>query len=262
MFRLHDVHYYYDDGTHALKGISIEINKKRTVIVGNNGAGKTTLLMHLNGLLKPKKGYVEYRGKKIRYDKKSLIELRKEVSLVFQNPDDQIVAPTVEQDVAFGLVNIGIEDFEERVKEALEIVGLKGYEKRLCSSLSFGEKKKVAIAGVLVMKPRVMLLDEPTSGLDPKSKKEFTEILEGIDSMLIITTHDMDFAHEFANEIIVMNNGRIVEKGLPEVVFLRDLEKYGLRSPVVVEIYKSLGLNEKLPRKIEDLIKIIKQQRA
>ncbi len=261
MFEIFNLHYYYDN-IHALRGINLKINKKRTIIVGSNGAGKTTLLMHLNGLLKPHRGYIKYNGRKIKYDKKSLIKLRREVAFVFQNPDDQIVAPTVEQDVAFGLINLGIEDYEDRVREALEIVGLKGYEKRLTSELSFGEKKKVAIAGVLSMKPKVVLFDEPTSGLDPKSRREFINIIEDLDSNLIITTHDMNFALEVADEIVVLHRGAVVSKGKPEDVFLKDdLEKYELEKPILVKVYESLNLNTylngKLPRNVEELVHII-----
>ncbi len=180
--------------------------------MGRNGAGKSTLLMHLNGLLKPNKGEIFVDGKKVRYSKKGLIELRKKVGFVFQNPDDQIIAPTVWQEVAFGPKNIGIED-DGVIKEALKSMGLEGYENRLCNTLSGGEKKRLTIASVLAMKPEYIIMDEPTSGLDGIGLKNMIRIVNRLRNegkSLIISTHDLDFATSIADRFVIIEDGRII----------------------------------------------------
>ncbi|MEM2272421.1 MAG: ATP-binding cassette domain-containing protein, partial [Archaeoglobaceae archaeon] len=170
-----DLWFSYAD-REVLKGVNFRAKRGEvTVLMGKNGAGKTTLLLHLNGLLKPKKGEVRIDGSKIEYNKKSLLELRKRVSIVFQNPDEQIIAPTVWQEVAFGPANAGIA--LEKVEEALKLVGLEGYEKRLCSQLSGGEKKRLSIADAIAMDPEFVILDEPTAGLDQLGFDAIVELI-------------------------------------------------------------------------------------
>ena len=225
--------WYAHDELEILRGVNFKAEKgKITLLLGRNGAGKTTLLLHLNGLLKPSKGEVRINGKPIKYDKKSLIEVRRKVGFVFQNPDDQIVAPTVWQEIAFGLKNLGVrdEEIDVRVKKALEWVGLVGFEKKLCNLLSGGEKKRVSIASVIVMNPEIVILDEPTSGLDGfgvKSVVEMVKRMKDEGKTLIVSTHDMDFAYEVADKFVVMDKGRIIYNGrtIPEDV----AERCGLR---------------------------------
>ncbi len=231
-----DLWHVYRNGVEALKGVNFKAGKgETTILLGRNGAGKTTLLLHFNGLLKPTKGEVLLEGKPIRYDKKSLFEVRKKVGLVFQNPDDQLIAPVVWQDVAFGLKNIGLDDREidERVKQALKQVGLEGFENRLCNMLSEGEKKRVAIAGVVAMEPEVVIMDEPTAGLDGFGVRDIVEIvmmLKKEGKAIIISTHDIDFALEIGDRFTVMDGGKIIHEGkdIPEEI----AEKCGFRRKI------------------------------
>ncbi len=209
---MRDVWFSYGDRD-VLKGVNMGLRKGEVaILLGKNGAGKSTLLMHLNGLLKPKKGEIIVDGKKISYDRKSLSQLRRLVGFVFQNPDDQIVAPTVWQDIVFGPENIGARD-DEKVKKIMERLGLEGYEGRLCSSLSGGEKKRVAIAGVLAMEPDYIVMDEPTAGVDGIGLKEIAEIVRNLKENgkgVVISTHDLDFAKAIGDRFMILDDGRII----------------------------------------------------
>ena len=161
--------YAYPNGTVALREISLSIPAgKKTVVLGSNGSGKSTLFLHFNGVLKPKQGEVYYSGRKVDYGKRSLVELREQVAVVLQNPDDQIFSTTVEEDVAFGPLNLNLskEEVERRVDEALFLVDLEDVRGRPTQQLSFGQRKRIALAGALAMKPKVLMMDEPTAGLD------------------------------------------------------------------------------------------------
>ena len=240
--------YSYDDGTNALKGIDFKISKGNMVaLIGRNGAGKSTLLLHLNGILKPDKGEIFIDKEKLKYDKKSLIKFRQKVGIVFQNPDDQIFAPTVEEDVAFGPLNLKLsqEETQHRVTEALERVGMSGFEKKAPHYLSGGQKKRVAIAGILAMKPEMIILDEPTAGLDPAGVNKIMNLLKELNNegiTILVSTHDVDLVAEFANDIYVMNNGEIIGNGTPKEIFNdeRLIEKAHLRLPLMAELFKKL----------------------
>ncbi|MEM1577120.1 MAG: ABC transporter ATP-binding protein [Archaeoglobaceae archaeon] len=214
----------------VLKGVNFRAKRGEvTVLMGKNGAGKTTLLLHLNGLLKPKKGEVRIDGSKIEYNKKSLLELRKRVSIVFQNPDEQIIAPTVWQEVAFGPANAGIA--LEKVEEALKLVGLEGYEKRLCSQLSGGEKKRLSIADAIAMDPEFVILDEPTAGLDQLGFDAIVELIEKLRNAgkgIIIATHDFDLAKRVGDRFYYLEDGRIVYEG--ESLNFELARKIGIRT--------------------------------
>lgn len=209
-----DLWFSYAD-REVLKGVNFRARRGEvTVLMGRNGAGKTTLLLHLNGLLKPKKGEVRLNGSKIDYSKKSLLELRKKVSIVFQNPEEQIIAPTVWQEVVFGPANAGINI--EKAEEALKLVGLEGYEKRLCSQLSGGEKKKLSIADAIAMDPEFVVLDEPTAGLDQLGFDATVELIEKLRSAgkgVVIATHDFDLANKVGDRFYYLEDGRIVYEG-------------------------------------------------
>ena len=228
-----DLWHVYSDGTVSLRGVNFKAMRGEvTVLLGPNGAGKTTLLLHLNGLLKPTRGEVLFEGKPVSYDRRNLTELRRRVGFIFQNADDQIVAPTVWQEVAFGPKNLGLSDAEvaERVREALKWVGLEGFEERLCNMLSGGERQKLAIAGVLAMHPDVILMDEPTASLDNFGLNSVLNVVRRLKAegkTLIISTHDIDFAFRVADKFVVLHNGKIVHNGshLP----LETARKFGLR---------------------------------
>lgn len=252
------IEYKYPDGTHALKGIDLSIEKgKKIVIMGKNGAGKSTLFLHLNGILKPVSGEVVYEGKTIKYNKDTLVRLRSSVGIVFQNPDDQLFAPTVLQDVAYGPLNQGLDSrtARERSLWALKVVEMEDYINKPPHFLSGGQKKRVAIAGILAMGPEVIILDEPLSDLDPAGKDEVKEILEELNIMgktVIISTHDPELAYAWGDHIYIMKNGTILDHGNTEEIFadIELLKKAEMNLPPVLEIYHQLmdrGIISRLP---------------
>jgi cobalt/nickel transport system ATP-binding protein len=206
-----DLDFAYPDGHQALRGVGLHVHHgERVALLGPNGAGKTTLLLHLNGILQPTVGEVRVAG--LEVSDESIMEVRRRVGLVFQDPDDQLFMPTVEQDVAFGPANFGLEglELEQRVTEALSAVSMLGALERAPHHLSYGERRRVAIATVLAMRPEILVLDEPTSNLDPASRRELIEVLRGLPITQLIVTHDLPFALELCPRSLVMDDGRIV----------------------------------------------------
>ncbi|WP_423792000.1 ATP-binding cassette domain-containing protein [Methanocaldococcus indicus] len=253
-----DLHYIYPDGTHVLKGINFKVKEGEMVaLLGPNGAGKSTLFLHFNGILKPTKGEVLIKGKPIKYNKEGLIKVRKTVGLVFQNPDDQIFAPTVLEDVAFGPLNLGLskEEVERRVKEALKAVGMEGFEDKPPHHLSGGQKKRVAIAGILAMEPDIIVLDEPTAGLDPLGASQIMKLLYELNKQgktIIISTHDVDLVPVYADRVYVMYNGQILKEGTVKEVFedVESLRKAHLRLPRVAHLVEILNKKDNLNLKM------------
>ena len=229
--------YAYPDGTEALQEVSLSVEpNERVAIVGANGSGKSTFLQHLNGILLPQTG--EVRIGELEVTPKTLKAVRNFVGLVFQNPDDQIFMPTVWEDVAFGLMNQGIRgaDLNHRVHHALHAVGLDPahYAARIASNLSGGEKKRVAIAGVLVMRPQVLVLDEPTAQLDPRSRRQLIYLLQNLPLTQLIATHDLDLAVDLCDRTVILSQGQIVYDGATAAVMNRPsfLEKHALEMPL------------------------------
>jgi len=203
--------YVYPDGHRALHDVDLHVHHgERVALLGPNGAGKTTLLLHLNGIFRPASGTVRVAGLDITDD--SLMEVRRRVGLVFQDPDDQLFMPTVGQDVAFGPANFGIEGeaLDRRVTEALGAVSMLDALDRAPHHLSYGERRRVAIATVLAMRPEILVLDEPTSNLDPASRRELIDVLRGLPITQLLVTHDLPFALELCPRALVMDEGRIV----------------------------------------------------
>ncbi|MDD3932928.1 MAG: ATP-binding cassette domain-containing protein [Methanoculleus sp.] len=251
-----NVTYTYPNGPIALAGVSVRIAAgSKTALVGPNGAGKSTLLLMLNGMLRPASGEVRFSGRPLVYDNRRLRDLRRRVGFVFQNPDVQIIAPTVEQDVAFGPVNLGLppDAVRRAVRDALGYVGLRGYEKRPPHHLSGGEKKRVAIAGILAMEPAVLVFDEPTNTLDPASSEEVMELLDELASggrTVLISTHDVELAYRWADSVILMERGRVLARGPPEEVFSDAslLAAARLKPPALLDLYNELGLRGVIDR--------------
>lgn len=212
--RVDQLAFAYPDGHQALFGVNLHINRgERVALLGPNGAGKTTFVMHLNGIHGAQHGHVEIDG--IRIDvanKESLKEIRSKVGLVFQDPDDQLFMPTVFEDVAFGPRNLGLTEDEVRAKvsAALERVGMSEFAARPPHHLSFGQRRRVAVATVLAMDPSILVLDEPSSNLDPASRRELAEILTDLDITLIMVTHDLPFANELCERSVILADGAIV----------------------------------------------------
>ena len=266
--------YTYPDGTHALKNINMEIYKgQKVAIMGPNGAGKSTLFSHFNGLTEPTSGHVEIDGKAIKYDRDTLLEVRQKVGIVFQDPNDQLFAPTVKEDVAFGPMNLGLdyEEVERRVDEALTMVGMEQYKDKTPHHLSGGQQKRVAIAGIIAMRPEIMILDEPTAGLDPEGVEKVLNILDNLNNegmSIVISSHDIEMVNEFAEKIFVLNEGEILESGDKHEIFSNKelLKKAHLKAPITTEILYNLkerGYNVdttkiSIDEVIEEIIKIKK----
>ncbi|MDD1719313.1 MAG: ATP-binding cassette domain-containing protein [Methanoregulaceae archaeon] len=270
IFEAREIHYRYPHGMHAIRGISFHIRKgEKIALVGPNGAGKSTLMLMLNGMVRPDEGTLLFDNLPVSYDRASLRILRKRVGFVLQNPDRQIIAPTVYQDVAFGPTNLGYSGDEVRrvVKESLRYVGLEGFERRPPHQLSGGEKKRVAIAGVLAMDPDVLVFDEPTSGLDPSGSEDIIELLDELNlagKTIIISTHDIELAYPWADRAILLVKGRILEEGIPEITFgnPENIRMASLSMPILLDLYLELGkrgfkLPERKPRTVLDALNLI-----
>jgi len=214
--------YRYPDGTEALRGVDLHIHPgERVALLGPNGAGKTTLVLHMNGIHMPQTGTVAVSG--LTLTRETLMEVRRRVGVVFQDPDDQLFMPTVWEDVAFGPQNLGLQGdaLHTRVTTALDAVEVADLAQRPPNHLSFGQKRRVAIAGVLAMEPQILVFDEPTSNLDPASRRELTIILQGLGITQLIVTHDLPYALELCQRAIVIDRGEIVADG-PTAVLLGD----------------------------------------
>ncbi len=224
----------YPDGTHALGGIRVSVRAgERVALLGPNGAGKSTLLLHLNGVLRPSEGSVSVDG--LTLSSETLRSVRSKVGLVFQDPDDQLFMTTVYDDVAFGPLNMGLElaEVDARVHNALHAVSLEDQTSRPPQHLSYGQRKRAALATVLSMDPSVLALDEPSSNLDPRSRRAMLKLLNSLNATMLLATHDMDFAWELCGRSIILDEGRVVADG-PTRELLADqalLETHGLELP-------------------------------
>lgn len=208
------VHFSYPDGHPALNGVDLTVAAgERVALLGPNGAGKTTLVLHLNGILTPEQGTVAVSG--LAAAKDNLLEIRRRVGIVFQDPDDQLFMPTVRDDVAFGPANLGLrgDELGARVTEALDAVGMGAHADRAPHHLSFGQRRRVAVATVLAMRPDILVLDEPSSNLDPASRRELADVLRSLPITLLMVTHDLPYAWELCERSVVMSQGRIVADG-------------------------------------------------
>lgn len=250
------VDFCYPDGNVGLAGCSLAIPRgTRNALVGANGAGKTTLFLHANGLLQPQAGAIRYAGQAIDYRREGLRALRSAVGLVFQNPDQQLFSASVREDVSFGPLNLGLDmdAVRQRVDAALRAVRMHGYADRPVHNLSFGQKKRVCIAGVLAMEPELLILDEPMAGLDHAMRTELLSVLDGLHARgitLLMATHDIDLAYRWADHIHVMIAGRC-SASLPG----HDLEarhaaltEAGLPLPTVMTLHRELVAQGVLPR--------------
>lgn len=203
--------YAYPDGNQALFGVNLSINQgERVALLGPNGAGKTTLVLHLNGIIPTMQGQVRVAGEVVdSKNAESIKSIRHKVGIVFQDPDDQLFMPTVGQDVAFGPYNAGLRglELERAVKEALELVGMSEFIDRPPHHLSFGQRRRVAVATVLAMKPEILVMDEPSSNLDPAARRELAEIITSLDITLLMVTHDLPFAYELCQRAVILSAG-------------------------------------------------------
>ncbi|MFC2026186.1 energy-coupling factor ABC transporter ATP-binding protein [Chloroflexota bacterium] len=230
---IENLSYAYPDGHPALSDVCLHIEpSEKVALVGPNGAGKSTLILHLNGILTGQ-GTVRSAGLEVK--KENLERIRARVGLVFQSPEDQLFSPTVYDDVAFGPIYQGLppETVDTLVQEALEIVDMSGYVSRVSNHLSVGEKKRIAIATVISMKPEVLVLDEPTSGLDPRARRSLINLLDDLDLTMLVSTHDIRMVEELFPRMVIMDDGRIVADGDTKELLADEqlLTSHGLERP-------------------------------
>lgn len=268
-----DVSYVYEGNEEkALDGLSLKIRRgSRVAFMGGNGSGKSTFFLCLNGIRKPDSGRICIDGKPIEYTRKGLLDVRGKVGIVFQEPDNQLFSASVYEEISFGILNLGADEEMagrevERVIRELEITP---FQDRPAHALSGGQKKQVAIADILVMHPEVMILDEPSAALDPVHARKVEEIVEGLTGQgitVLMATHDIDYAYRWADEIVLMHEGRVLRQGTPDEVCAdgRLLAEAGLEPPSVLRLYGCLKENgmtgnaEKSPRSTDDLISLIR----
>ena len=258
--------YVYSDGTIALTDINLDINKgDRIAILGPNGAGKSTLLKIIAGLMFPYEGNVRILGETLTKNNKG--NYQGSIGLLFQDPEDQIFMTNVWDDVAFGAINLDLDkkEIKKRVKQSLEHVELSGYEERVPHHLSFGEKKRVAIAGIIAMQPNVLLLDEPTANLDNKTREEFIKYINDLKTTVIVATHDVNTAIRLADKAIVLNN-KILEYGSMIDIFSNDklLKKAHLEAPTLMKLFFELKKNgmefDDIPLSVSEAVNILKNK--
>jgi len=238
-----NVHFAYPDGHKVLKGISFRIRKgEKIALIGPNGAGKSTLMSHLNGVQLASSGRIVIDG--LTVSKDNLKEIRRKIGIVFQDPDDQLFCPTVYDDVAFGPLNLGLPEHEIalRVQEALSVVGLEGFEERSSFHLSFGERKRLALATVLSYQPEILVFDEPSTNMDPMNRRNLINWLKNTDKTLLLCTHDLDIALEVCSRCLLLTDGRIESDGLTqEILYDRGLlEKNKLEMPLALMTHELL----------------------
>lgn len=247
-----DMCFSYPDGTKVLEEINFSADKGEFVgILGANGSGKTTLLKILNGLLKPKSGDIYLAGENIKSMDKNRIFTK--ACTVFQDPDDQLFSPTVKEDIAFGPINMGLsqDQVQIRVSNALSAVEMLQFKEKVIHNLSYGQKKRICLAGVLAMQPEVIFLDEPTACLDPMGVSVIMHLLKKLNKegvTLVMATHCVDLVPLFLNRVIILDKGRIIKDGLPEKVFSdpQAIRFAKLRLPQIGHLFEILKKKDKL----------------
>ena len=263
IIELRDLAYRYPDGSEALRAVSLEIERgERVAVLGNNGAGKSTLFLLLNGIYRAKSGVYLFDGQEVTYSKLALYELRSRVGVVFQEPDNQLFAPSVYEELSFGPLNLNlsVEEVKCRICEVMLMVDIEAIKNKPPQLLSYGQKKRVAIASVLTMKPEVLVLDEPLSGLDPAHSLALVKLFDDLHmagTTVVLSTHDVDFALSWADKIVLMNNGVVEIVGYPDAVFSNRklLQRCGLQMPTVLKLYETIAHKcvGKTPKNIDEL---------
>lgn len=253
ILQVKNLHFRYNDEKETLRGVSLDIHEgEKIAVLGSNGAGKSTFFLNINGVLKSTEGEIIYRGKKI--DKKSMNELRKNVGIVFQDADNQIIASTVEAEVSFGPMNLKLprEEVISRVDKALAYMNITDFKKRAPHYLSGGEKKRVSIADIIAMESEVIIFDEPTAALDPLNAAMLEEVLGKMSDegrTMLISTHDVDFAYRWADRVIVFSNGQIIADDTPLNIFRQEdiLERASLKHPTMFDVYRIMEEKNLVP---------------
>jgi len=271
ILKVEDLYYKYGNGKSALDGVSVDIYEgEKIAVLGSNGSGKSTFFLNVDGVLKPEQGKIIYRGTVI--NKKNLNELRKNIGIVFQDADNQIIASTVRAEVGFGPMNLKLpkEEVLKRVEEALAYMNISDLKDRPPHYLSGGEKKRVSIADIIAMKSEIIVFDEPTAALDPLNALMLEDVLLKLElegKTMLISTHDVDFAYRWAERVLVFSHGKIIADGAPLEIFQNKevLKQANLKSPTLLDVYESLVEkylledNKAYPKNIEEFKKIIEK---
>ncbi|MEL7656027.1 MAG: ATP-binding cassette domain-containing protein [Bacillota bacterium] len=248
ILQLENVCYTYDDGTEALKGVDLKIKPgEKLAIMGANGSGKSTLFLALNGIRRPTGGLVLFNGVPVDYSRKGLLDLRKQIGIVFQDPDNQLFSASVTQEISFGVLNLGMpeEKARARVEKIIEDLNITPFRDKPTHFLSGGQKKRVSIADILVMDPEIILFDEPAAALDPKHARMIDEIIDQLSEKgitVILSTHDVNKALLWADKVALMDEGVIVAEGTPDEIFTNGevLMQTNLEKPTILKIFDSL----------------------
>ncbi|HMM05152.1 MAG TPA: ATP-binding cassette domain-containing protein [Clostridiales bacterium] len=248
IIKAENISFTYEDGTNALKGIDLEIKKGRKIaFLGANGSGKSTFFLCLNGIHQPEAGTLYYKGEPYRYKKDFLLQLRSKVGIVFQDPDRQLFSASVRQEISFGAMNLGLatEEVKARVNRSIEELEITPFQEKPTHFLSGGQKKQVAIADILVMDPEVIVLDEPAAALDPKHTAIVNHHIDQLAKKgitVLISTHDVDHAYAWADEVILFHEGNILKSGTPRTVFSdeKTLIATNLQKPSALRLFDDL----------------------
>lgn len=273
ILKLENVCYTYEDGTEALKGVNLEIRRgEKLAVMGPNGSGKSTLFLALNGIRRPTGGLVLFNGVPVDYSRKGLLDLRKQIGIVFQDPDNQLFSASVTQEISFGVLNLGMpeEKARARVEKVIEDLNITPFRDKPTHFLSGGQKKRVSIADILVMDPEIILFDEPAAALDPKHARMIDEIIDQLSEKgitIILSTHDVNKALMWADRVALLDEGVIVSERTPDEIFTDDevLVRTNLEKPTVLKLFESLckaGIvdrNSPIPHTTEDLENLLKE---
>jgi cobalt/nickel transport system ATP-binding protein len=272
VLELVNVSYKYPDGTLALNNVTLIIEKgKKIAVLGGNGAGKSTMFLVLNGVYKPVSGKILFKNNEVRYKQNELRELRKNVGIVFQDPDSQIFSASVYEEISFGPMNLELpaDEIKKRVEEAMNHLNISKLKDKPTHLLSYGEKKRVSIADIMVMEPEVIIFDEPTSCLDPKQTIQIMDLFNDMNrkgKTVILSTHDVETAYSWADYIIVMKDGKVLQTGTPVEIFSDNdlLDKSSLEKPLILDIYEKLKdanfllESENIPKNKDELFNLLK----
>ena len=254
-----EICYTYDsDHTPALNHLSLEIKSGRKIAcMGSNGSGKSTFFLCCNGIHRPDQGTLYYKGKPFDYSRKGLLNLRRKIGIVFQEPDHQIFCADVQQDISFGVLNLGHTEAEARQKvtQVMKELGITPFAHKPTHALSGGQKKQVAIAGILAMDPELIILDEPTASLDPLHTQIVRRLIDQMadtDTTVMLATHDVEYAYGWADEIILFHYGKILSQGTPEEIFTQKslLQTANLKQPAVLSLFQKLTEEHILPSEL------------
>ena len=249
ILKAEDLYFSYDDdNSHSLNGLSLEIKRgQKIAVMGANGSGKSTFFLCCTGIHKPQKGKLYLDGKEVKYNKKGLLDLRSKVGIVFQDPDNQLFSASVYQEISFGILNLGVseEQAKKEVEEVIDYLEITPFRSKPPHALSGGQKKQVSIADILVMHPEIIILDEPAAALDPRHTRMVNHIVEQMTASgitVLMATHDVNYAYEWADEVILFHEGKVLMNGSPEQVFgnRAALRQTNLEPPAVLELFESL----------------------